>query len=122
MTLQDHLVDIKTIEAKGANNLTATDKQKQKRSLQQLKITYTRLEKACTTHEKTLKTQLKAYTKKQDAIIAKTEKAEKAHRSTDKLDRERLLLMQEISTLGYQLDLLEKVIACPETKKLLSIP
>ncbi len=122
MTLQDKIADIKRIDAKGADKLTAADKQKKKRALQQLKVTYARLEKACTTYKKKITIELNKYEKTQKSIIAKIEKAEKAHRNTDKLDTERLKLIQEISTINYQVDITDKILADSEAKKLLSIP
>jgi chromosome segregation ATPase len=119
MAIEDYVTDIKKLKAKGADKLTATDKQKIKRFEQQLKTNYAKLDKACSTYTKNVATQISKLKKKQDAIIAKTEKAEKMKRSTDKLDRERLTLIGEISTLNYQLDVAEKVLACPEAKKLI---
>ena len=117
MKAQDYIADIKTIQTKDADKLTATDKQKKRKAQQQLKTTYLKLEKACTTHKRNINTQLAKHKKDQTALIAKIEKSEKANRSTDKYDRERMLLIQEIGILNYQLELVDKILDCPEAKK-----
>lgn len=121
MALQDNIADIKKLQKIEKSKLTSTEKQKLKKSLQQLAINYKKVVKAAETKKKPLITQISKLEKKAESIKIKTEKAEKAKRSTDKLDHERLSLIGEISTLNYQLDLIDKMVNAPEVKKFLGI-
>ena len=120
MDLQDNIADLEKLQKMDKSKITSADKQKLKKSLQQLKINHKKVTTTATTKKKPLITQIAKLEKKTDSIKLKTEKAEKARRSTDKLDQERLRLIGEVSTLNYQIDLIDKIADGKKAEKLLA--
>ncbi len=122
MSIQDNITDIKKIQKMDKSKITSADKQKLAKSKLQLKANYKKATTKASLKKKPLSTELAKLEKKVESIKAKTEKAEKAKRSTDKLDHDRLLLIGEISNLNYQLDLINKMVDIPEIESLTAKP
>lgn len=120
MALQDNLVDIERLQKVDHSKMTMADKQKLKKSLQQLKINYKKVTTTAAKRKAPLTTQTAKFEKKINSLKVKAEKAEKANRSTDKLDLDRLRLMGEVRMINYQLVLIDKITNIPKAEELLA--
>ncbi len=118
MCVQDCVTDIKALRK---NNDQHNAANKEKQLLKKLKTTYNKMMIAAQAYEKKLNTKLAKSQKELDKVEKKIEQLEKSNRNTEKYDKKRIMLMGDIRTINFQLQLVDQLLACPKAKKMLNI-